>query len=109
MFPKNIFLVNDDDMTPYVNKGDAVIFEPIQGLKRLYSSVYIVEYRGKQFVSRVQILISGGMRLLFDSGKKKMIEFEQHERMRVVFIGHVTDRILKDGEIVRGYSLYSTS
>ena len=103
MFPKNIFLVNDDDMTPYVNKGDAVIFEPIERGQRLYKSVYVVEYRGQQFTARVQPLVTGGMRLLFDGNRRKTVEFEQHERTRVVFIGHVIGIVTKEGEQISNY------
>ena len=94
---KNIFLVNNNDMSPFINKGDVVTYEPIQSNRRLYNSVYVVEYRGQKVVARVQLLIKGGMLLIFD-GERKTIKFEQHERMRVIFIGHVIARFFKDGE-----------
>ena len=30
MFPKNIFQVENDDMHPYVGKGDIVIYDPMK-------------------------------------------------------------------------------
>ena len=65
---KNLFLVNNNDMSPFINKGDVVTYEPIQPNRRLYNSVYVVEYRGKKIIARVQLLIKGGMLLVFDVG-----------------------------------------
>ena len=92
---KNIFLVDDDNMTPYISKGDLVVYRPMMLNQRLFSSVYVVEYRGKKQVARVQFLASGKMRLIFDN--KKKIDFESYEICRVIFIGHVIARFFKDG------------
>ncbi len=94
---KNIFLVNDNNMNPWISKGDLIVYAPMILNQRLYSSVYVIEYKGRKQVARVQFLVSGGMRLLFDSDIKKMIEFKYHERGRVIFIGHVIARFFKNG------------
>jgi len=107
MFSKNIFKVENDDMHPYVGKGDIVIYEPIKLGFRIVSDVYIVEYNGTQRVARVQRLIKGGLSLIFDGDNKKTKKFREHEMSRVIFIGHVVARILKSGERVEGYSFYS--
>jgi len=109
MFPQNIFLINNDDMNPYVGKGDLVIFEPIQMNKQFASSVYLIDYKGKQMIARVQLLVLGGMRLLFDSDRSKTIELNQSEQQQVIFIGHITARVHKDRRVSKGYSLYSNS
>jgi signal peptidase I len=107
-FNKNLFLVPNDDMHPYVSKGDVVIFEPMQLGYRTPSSVYIVKYKGKKRIARVHFLIKGGMCLLFDGDKEKTIEFKQLDCEKVVFIGHVIGRVLKSGELLNGYKLYHT-
>lgn len=94
---KNIFLIDDNNMKPFISKGDLVVYEPMILNQRVYSSVYVVEYRDKKQVARVQPLVRGGMRLLFDSGDKRMIELDYHERGRVIFIGHIVARYFKDG------------
>lgn len=94
---KNIFLVYDNNMKPFISKGDLVVYAPMILNQRLYNSVYVVEYRGEKQVARVQFLVSGGMRLLFDSRDKTTIEFKYHERGRVIFIGHVIARYFKNG------------
>ena len=99
---EHLFLVSDNNMSPYLSKGDLAIFEPMQ-LGSVYNSVYLVEYRGKKMVVRVQLLIRGDMLLIFDSGDKKTIRFKSHERMRVVFIGHVIARFTRDKELKKDY------
>ena len=93
MFSKNIFKVENDDMHPYVGKGDIVIYEPMKLGFRVVSDVYIVECNGTQRVARVQRLIKGGLSLIYEVN-------------RVIFIGHVIARIFKDGELVEGHSFY---
>ena len=107
MFPKNIFEVKNDDMHPYIGKGDIVIHEPMQLGVRMASDVYIIEYNGTQRVARVQMLVRGGMSLIFDGDKGKTKTFKEHEMNRVIFIGHVIARIFKSGERVEGHSFYS--
>jgi len=94
---KNIFLIEDDNMKPFVSKGDLVVFEPMALNQRVYNGVYIVEYRGKKQVVRVQFLIRGDMLLIFDNKENDTIKFKYHERGRVIFIGHVVARYFKDG------------
>ena len=106
-FNKNLFLVNDNNMNPYVSKGDVIIFEPMQLGYRTPSDVYVVEYNGKQMVARINFFIKGEMALIFNGDKTKLLKFEEHERGRVVFIGHVIGRVLKSGEMIKGYSFYS--
>jgi hypothetical protein len=92
-FNKNLFLVNNDDMHPYINKGDVAIYEPMQLGQRMASSVYIVEYQSKKMIVRVQLLVQGGMCLLFDNDKGKMVKLKPHEQGEVVFIGYVTGQV----------------
>ena len=106
MFSKNIFKVENDDMHPYVGKGDIVIYEPMKLGFRVVSDVYIVEHNGTQRVARVQMLVRGGMSLIFDGDNKKTKKFQVYEMSRVIFIGHVTARIFKSGERVEGHSFY---
>ena len=98
-FFKNMFLVECDSMKPHLKKGDVAIYEPIQESRPLASSVYILEINNQKFVSRVQFLISGGIRLISDDDKTYE-EFTKDERHKIIFIGHVIGRIIKD------YSLY---
>lgn len=107
MFPQNLLLVDNDDMNPYVSKGDVVIFEPMRLDRRLHSSVYVVELNAKKMVARIQLLIRGGIRLIFDGNKEGLIYLKQSEKGQVILIGHVTGRVLKDGEMIEGYSLYN--
>ena len=106
MFSKNIFKVENDDMHPYVGRGDIVIYEPMQLGFRVVSDVYIIEYNGTRRVARVQMLVKGGMSLIFDRDKGKTKNFKEYEMNRVIFIGHVIARIFKNGERVEGYSFY---
>ena len=99
-FFKNMFLVECDSMKPHLKKGDVAIYEPIQPNRRLGSSVYILEINNKRFVSRVQFLIRGGVRLISDDDKSYE-EFTKDEMHRITFIGHVIGRIIKD------YSIYN--
>ena len=94
MFSQNLFLVNNDDMNPYASRGDIVIYEPIQMGERIYKCVYVVEYKGKRMIVRIHTLIRGGMCLLFDSDRDKMIELKQSERVEVIFFGRVS-KVLK--------------
>jgi len=98
-FLKNMFLVECDSMKPYLKKGDVAIYEPIQPNMRLASSVYVLEMNNMRFVSRVQLLIRGGVRLISDDDKSYQ-EFTKDEMHRITFIGHVIGRIIKD------YSIY---
>ena len=99
-FLKNMFLVECDNMNPYLKKGDIAIYEPIQANRRFASSVYILKIRDETFVSRVQFLARGGIRLISDSNPKLREEFSKEELKNVLFIGHVIGRIIKE------YSLY---
>lgn len=99
-FLKNMFLVECDSMKPYLKKGDVAIYEPIQPNRRLASSVYVLEMNKMRFVSRVQLLIRGGIRLISDDDGSYE-EFNQDEMHKITFIGHVIGRIIKD------YSIYN--
>lgn len=101
-----IFFVDNNDMTPFVSKGDLVIYEPMRLGHRMANSIYVVEYRGKKMVARVQFLIAGGMRLIFDGVGRKTITFQAHEKMRVIFVGHVVGSISKHGKKTKRFSLY---
>jgi phage repressor protein C with HTH and peptisase S24 domain len=98
-FFKNMFIVECDNMKPYLKKGDVAIYEDIRPNRRLGSSVYILEVNNQRFVSRVQFLASGGIRLIYDDSKVYE-EFKRDERHQVIFIRHVIGRIIKD------YSIY---
>ena len=101
-FFKNMFLVKCDSMKPYLKKGDVAIYEPMQLNRRLGSSVYILRIHDETFVSRVQFMARGGIRLISDNDKGITEEFSKEELKDVVFIGHVIGRIIKD------YSLYDS-
>lgn len=103
---KNIFLIEDDNMKPFISKGDIATFESMRIGYKMASSIYIIEYKGTKMITRVQLLIKGGISLLFDGAKHNNIKIEQSELKEVVFIGHVTGIIKATGEEVKRFSLY---
>ena len=105
---KNIFLVNNNNMNPYINKGDTAVFEPMKLGYRMASSIYIIEYKGIKMIARVQLLIKGGICLIFDGAKHNNIKIEQSELEEVVFIGHVTGVVKPTGEEFERFSLYQS-
>jgi len=98
-FFKNMFLVECDNMKPYLKKGDVAIYEHIKPNRRLGASVYILEINNKRFVSRVQFLVRGGVRLISDDSEIYE-DFTKEEMHKITFIGHVIGRVIKD------YSIY---
>ena len=103
---KLIFEVTNNDMSPYLTRGDSVTYELIKDL-RLYNSVYVVILNNIKMVVRVQVLMRGGIRIIFDSDKTNFIQLDKEQLQNLIVIGHVTGRIKKSGEHIKGYSLYS--
>lgn len=108
-FTKNLFLIECESMNPFVTKGDVVIYEPMRIGYPIVQSIYLIEFKGEKMIARVQLLIKGGMNLIFDGDAKGLIELEQHEREQVIFIGHVIGRVLKSGEVIKRFSIYENT
>ena len=105
---KHLFLVPDNNMNPIATKGDLAIFEHMRLGYRMANSIYIIEYKGVQMIARVQLLIKGGIYLLFDGVKQNNIKIEQHNIQDIIFIGHVVCVVSRDKGVQLRYSLYST-
>lgn len=103
---KHLFIIPNNNMNPIASKGDLAIFEHMKLGYRMANSIYIIEYKGVQMIARIQLLIKGGISLLFDGAKQNNIKIEQHNIQDIIFIGHVVCVISREKGVQLRYSLY---